>query len=236
MRTEGDLPNYFNPPKPNGLTSKGSGECTRVDNTAACDGERMFELYTWYYQTPGWWNNFKIGNFTPQQFLALIILAEANYDPELTSVLMEAVAHNLWGTGYDAEGNLMHTAYCESSTCAAGIFNFLGAYVQSAWERYNGLLAGNVGESVDRYQDISGSGITLDSIANKVIYNTPEDWKTYNLDDPVHWGSKGDPDLPRVPSNVQQGSGRCEIYYRGAGETVWTLNQAYTWSHRGWWC
>ncbi len=208
----------------------------------------MYELYSWYKNQPNmWWN--KDGNFTPADFLALMLIGEATGgDKELMTAIMTATSNQLWGSSEK------HKPYCNDATCEAGIFNFIGTYMQSAGERYNGLISndGNPSagtlrnlvagqEAADKFAD---QGLTLDQIANDVIYNPIS--KVYNNDVPTQWGVTGCgtkcegigiewlKNLNSTSGVEYNTTGRCGIYdFYGIGNVqavVYTNNQLYNWS------
>jgi hypothetical protein len=220
---------------PAGLTSTTDGPCVRIGN-GYCDGARIYKLYTWHKaQKSAWW--YEGDEFTPSDFLAMMLIFEANGDKGLLGPMMEATARNLWGTGIDAAGQIMHQAYCNSPTCEAGIFNFLGAYVESAGRRYNALLSvGTIDEPRNRY-DMVNPPWTLKRIGDKVVDNVSADWKIYSLDDPIGWGAPGDPDVVKLTKNLStsktltRGNGPCQIVYWDV-DVVYTWNQKYNWENK----
>lgn len=228
------------------LTSNGQGECTRNGNEY-CDGTRMYELYLWYKNQPnGWWQD---GDFTPADFLAMMLIAESTGgDPELLKAIMTATANQLWGQSDK------HDPYCTTPDCAAGIFNFLGDYVQSAGERYNGLISNDGSPSQGTLRNLASgqevaeyfaqNGLSIDQIANDVIYNPIS--KEYNNDVPTQWGVTGcGENCEGIEiewlENLNSANGveynttdRCGIYDSyGLGNVqavVFTNNQAHNWS------
>jgi RHS repeat-associated protein len=203
------------------------------------NGLKMYKLYLYYASHPnGDWNS-NGGAFTAADFLAWILMIESAGNTTLLGYNMQVFSRQLWGTGYDSQGNLSHTPYCPSNPCVNGIFNFVGKYSQSAMGRYNNLTAGDF-EAVEQlptnYENYGKAGYTIQGIGNDVVVNPK--WTDYNNDVPVHTGNYKEGEYDRVPwvtkmcpdtqmfTNALNG-----IVYRTKGENGWwvvvfTLNQA----------
>jgi hypothetical protein len=229
---------------PAGLTKTVEGRCQRVDRSNPCDGNRMYEMYLWYKSQPdGWW--YTNGEFTPADFLALMLISEAGSgDTEFLNAITAASSSQLWGSSNE------HQPYCTTSDCEAGIFNFIGAYMQSASRRYNEIVLNENGNqesvvNVDKTtaENFARNGIDLRKIANDTIYNPVS--KTYDNDTPVHWGNFGcGPECEYLGPNwikdanqleVQTGTtDRCGLYDMygtdGVLAVVFTNNQKYNWT------
>ncbi len=204
---------------PNGLSSKGSGNCIRRGNTY-CDGSRMYELYSWYRDNDGWWN--EDSDLTPAEFTAMMLVAESGGDVALLQAISEASANQLWGSGLEGRG-----PYCTSQAdCKAGVLNFTGAYMESAGKRYNNLqIKGTPEDDLKTWNQylsqLEKEGITLESIASSIVY----DQKPRNItaSTPTEWGSSGDPDIAK--------RGDCPVAFEGGGDVVYSFNQKYTWDN-----
>lgn len=229
---------------PAGLTKTTEGRCQRVDRSNPCDGNRMYELYIWYKSQPdGWW--YTNGEFTPADFLALMLVSEAGKsDTEFLNAITTASSSQLWGSSAE------HQPYCTTSDCEAGIFNFIGAYMQSASRRYNEIVLNENGNqesviNIDKTmaENFARNGIDLRKIATDTIYNPVS--KTYNNDTPVHWGNFGcGPECEYLGPNwikdanqteVKTGTtDRCGLYDMygtdGVLAVVFTNNQKYNWT------
>jgi len=220
------------------LTSTGSGKCQRIGNSY-CDGKRIYQVYLWYKVNQGWWN--EDGNFTAADFLAMILMGEANGNEHDLIAIMVAVGNQLWGSSDQ------RTAYCTSQNCEAGIFNFIGAYMQSAGERYNGIYdsrsanhgnvsagtyAGLSAPPTGGYGRLAKLGLSLDDVANRVVYS--QTFRQIDGNDPTDWGVVGrDRDLKwfrkawahNAPSGT---TNPCGVFHTGY-DVVYTDNQAATW-------
>lgn len=235
-----------NDPAPDGLTSKGTGLCGPP--IGRCDGARMWDLYQWYKgQTGAWW--YHDGNFTSKDFLALMLLGEvkgsAKNDPsgdvKFYAALTSVIKNQLWGS---APG---HDAYCKTTDCTAGIMNFLGDYVESAWYRYDGLQQNggnpspetlmNLGSEQDKIlaDKLAANDLTFTDFSN-AIFSDPSS-ADFGNDAPTQWGclSCGDPNLKWVgtalDNNAKIGTlDKCGIAGAYGQDVIYTLNQEYTWS------
>ncbi len=232
--------------RPSGLTSTGEGICQRIDRSNPCDGERMYELYLWYKNQPdAWWN--QDGDFTPADFLSLMLLAEAKgADPEFLKAITAASSSQLWGS------NAEHQAYCTTPECEAGIFNFIGAYMEVGTRRYNAIIANPISNNnlkllINSDQQnanyFAQNGVTIDQIGDMTISNPVS--VIYNNDVPTHWGNFGcGADCDYLGDNWLQNAGRsdikvnttdrCGLYdiygQNGVMAVVYTNNQKYNWS------
>lgn len=191
----------------------------------------------WYKAQPsGWW--FTNGDFTPADFLAMILMFEANGNQGDLKAIMTAAANQLWGTSND------RSAYCESQSCEAGIFNFIGAYIESGVRRWNALYESNFNPSPDTYLGLTSqpaggydllkaAHLSLRDVANAVVHT--QAFRNIDGDAPTDWGAPGkDPDLKwlarALGHNALSGTtDRCGVYYIGY-DVVYTANQAYNWS------
>lgn len=229
---------------PAGLTTNGTGKCERIDKSNPCDGQRMYELYLWYKNQPdGWWN--KDGDFTPADFLGLMLFAEAGgADTEFLKSITFATSSQLWGSSNE------HEAYCKTPSCEEGIFNFIGAYMEVASSRYNSYVYNpnpNLDHLLDsdesRYNYFVQNGVNLEDIANDTVYNPIS--TEYTNDTPVHWGNFGcGEDCDYLGDNWLQNAGnnninvgttdRCGLYdivgQNNSLGVVYTNNQKYNWS------
>lgn len=212
-----NAPIYSEPP---GLTSHGSGDCVRVGNTY-CDGERMFELYSWYRDNNGWWNDYGNNELEPAEFLGVMLIVESGGNTELLKSITTASTNQLWG---EAAGS--REPYCDSQAdCQAGVLNFIGAYMESAGRRYNSLLDGKNPEGDSKtweqyYQHLEDSGLSLEEIADMTVYSQKP--KTIDLNAPTEWGS---------PSLVPNKGPNCEVYFAGGGDIVYSFQQQYNWNN-----
>jgi hypothetical protein len=206
-------------------------------------------LYQYYLTHPGFWNNFDVtSGFTPQQFLALMLMAEAGGDPQLLDAIMQAAGVQIGSGIINANGTVEIPAYCPGSTCANGVFNFLAAYSQSAWGRYNALIDENyaIVEQPPVNYDITSGSSQLNAVAATMVtlYSVRHN-RTNDL--PTNWGvycptcsdsSKNDPYLAWMGNVASPATGttkRCGIYYMGGGAgaltVVYTANQEYNWTN-----
>lgn len=223
-------------------------KCQRIDRSNPCDGKRIYELYLWYKnQDSAWWN--EDGDFTPADFLALMLLAEAKgSDPDFLRSIMVATSNQLWGEGNPAAPN--GVSYCTTPNCESGIFNFIGAYMEAGSRRYNELLYSGVSNEealnilnsdYENYIIFKESGLTIDEIANNTIYNPIS--SIYSNDVPTQWGNFGcGAECDYLGNNwlegaieVPQGTtNRCSVYdvvsQDNSQAVVFTNNQAYNWS------
>ncbi len=237
---------------PEGLTINSAnkdGKCVRIDRSNPCDGARMYELYLWYKEQPNaWWND--DGDFTPADFLALMLLSEAKgADPEFLKSIMVATSNQLWGEGNPAAPNGI--SYCTTPECEAGIFNFIGAYMEVASRRYNTIIIDKNTQDIDlliksdsqNANIFAKNGLTIDKIAIDTIINPIS--TTYSNDAPTHWGNFGcGQNCDYLGDNWLQNAGandikvntddRCGVYdiygQNGVSAVVYTNNQAYNWS------
>jgi RHS repeat-associated protein len=152
-------------------------------------GQDMFELYIWYRDTKtyngvqAWWN--ADGDFTISDFLALILLYDWDEASGGKDFLMEAAGNQLWS---DATGVGGHAAYCYSSSCQNGIFNFLAEQIQSGFSRSKDNP--NPKNILSVWGDPQAA---LDSIGYSLLHPRPTDgWKTYSNDEPYYWGNASD--------------------------------------------
>ena len=159
----------------------------------------------------------------------------------------------LLGSGrIEANGKVDQLAYCPGSICTNGIFNFLAAYSQSSWGRYNDMITGqtqNLEEAPVNYDPTSGTTLTyvavilsgLYSIRHSRTNDLPTDWGTFapNAKDQT----TNDPALAFM-ANALQGDytnnpkSVCNIYYVGGGsqgnparDVVYTQNEAVNWTN-----
>lgn len=204
---------------PTGLTIKPPGACS----VGTCSGQKMNELLHWYQTHAGWWNNNDVhSRFTAADLLGIVLRGEANgNNTEVLKAITQAATNQLWMSGG-------RTPYCTSSDCqgGAGILNFLAAYTESAWTRYNGLISGNT----DALGDMGNTGLTLEQIRNAV--NNPDpSAKVWNLNAPFHWGViGGDPNINSNKAKTAKiGTGINDVYYKSGNsntdEVIYTLNQ-----------
>jgi hypothetical protein len=211
----------------------------------------MYQLYSWYKDQKGaWWYNATGGTFTPFDFMAIMLVGEeTGGTPETLRAVSLAAANQLW---YSLPEDKRREAYCGTPNCEAGVFNFLGAYSQSAVERYNtlfpndsatpvggtskeNLLSGNDKIWADKFAN-SAASLTLDQIANLLESPTAQSQEYINL--PTDWGCLGCGDsATRWVARANQCNAkigttdRCGIYYQGDGEVVYTLNQKASWEN-----
>jgi diguanylate cyclase (GGDEF)-like protein len=216
-----------------------------------CDGQRMYELYKFYEeQENAWWN--QDGKFTPAEFVAMIVMGESlgstgsenpNTLRETVFFITEAISNHLGSLDSSFTGD----KYCTSPDCqgGAGVFNFLGAYSQSAWIRYDSLLDYNRSKSEKilnglRDQQLAdyfaANGISLEEIANKISVRVSND----PFNSPTDWGCRGcgDPGLNWIQTAIENGAqvGTTDfhgVYYIGEGkngEVIYTRNQAGYWT------
>lgn len=220
---------------PPGLTSNGTGTCVRVGNSY-CDGESMYELYTWYADQPDAWWYGGDDEFTPADFLTLMLSYESRGGgDELLDAVAVASTNQLWGT---APGG--REAYCtDQASCDAGIFNFVGSYMQSAGMRYNNLVTTGkpqaVSDGASDIKPIFDNG-TADALANQVVYSQSP--KAIDLNAPTDWGAPtsaagNDPDVVGLSRAVDSGNvgttDPCGLYYAGGGDVVYSFNQKAAW-------
>lgn len=241
--SEAIKPEDLTPPEGLTKTSEVNEKCQRVDRSNPCDGNRMYDMYLWYKSQPdAWWN--KDGDFTPADFLALMLVSEAGgSDPEYLKAITKATSSQLWGS------NAEHQAYCTTPDCEAGIFNFIGAYMQSASRRYNQLIdnpngmLSNMSNEQKYAEYFAQNGLDISQVASDTIYNPVS--KVYNNDTPVHWGNFGcGPECEYLGPNwikdanqleIQTGTtDRCGLYDMygtdGVLAVVFTNNQKYNWT------
>lgn len=152
-------------------------------------GTNMYALYTWYRDNPGWWNNNGTKDLAPAEFLGVMLVAEAGGDAQLLIEITNASSNQLWMKGIAKDG-----PYCNDSEpeCAAGIFNYIGAYMASAKIRYTTYAAGNNPEGnsntwKSKYTSLNTQGITLQTIANDTVYS--QSIKELNPSAYTDWGS-----------------------------------------------
>ena len=231
------------------LTDKGDkGKCSRGN----CDGRRMYELYLYYLTHSGFWNNHNVTNgFTAQQFLAFMLMAESGGDKGFLAGIEQAAGVQLGSGIIDAKGIVQQAAYCPTSTCNNGIFNFLATYSQSSWGRYNDMISGdivNLEQAPVNYDPASGAAqlnsvaatmTALSSIRYSRTNDLPTDWGTYSPN--TRDQSTNDPALAFMgnvlnPDQVSGTTNVCSIYYVGGGnsenparDVVYTRNQAFNW-------
>lgn len=221
--------------QPAGLTSGTGLTCTRIGNSY-CNGESMYKLYEWYKGQPDAWWYGNDGEFSEGDFLALMLMYESRGGgEELLNAITTASSNQLWG---DAEGG--RDPYCNSqSNCTAGVFNFIGAYMQSAVVRYNNLVTKGSPQSVDdgksEFTQYFQDG-TAHDIAARTIYNQSP--KKIDLNAPTDWGAfdsalGGDPDVVGLQGAANSGrtgsTDPCGIYYSRNGEVVYSFNQKAAW-------
>lgn len=227
--------------QPSDLRKIGTGECL-----AHCDGTRMYELYQWYKAQPnGWW--YHDGQFTPVDFAAMMVMGESlgSGDPETVkataSKIAEAISNQL---SYSSPEN-GRPGYCTTSDCqgGGGVFNFIGAYSQSAWIRYNNLIDNPSAKTLQGLRDqqladyFAKNGISLDQISNDIVKKPASQVDYINL--PTEWGCQGcnDPGLKWIQKAIEHNAptgttNPWGVYYMGKdGEVVYTLNQAAYWAN-----
>ncbi len=189
-------------PEPD-LTKDGESFCKSP--TQCYSGEGMQDLFNYYLQTPGWWNNNGTSAFTIEMFLGMMLMYELGEGVSGEDWLIMAATLQIWGDSTAAGG---HGPYCYS-TCQNGVFNFLAAYVQSAHKRYDLLIKGidpTTGLPKDNYDPdkdrpvFPGPGPyskeafskyfseKAASIGSQVLNPNQED-TVYTQDKPYHWGN-----------------------------------------------
>jgi RHS repeat-associated protein len=209
------------------------------------NGKKIRDLYLYYAShLDGAWNS-NGGQFTLADFVAWILMIESNGDNTLLGYNMQVFSRQLWGTRIDAQGNATPTPYCPSRPCTNGIFNFVGAYSQSAMGRYNALQEGDF-YSVEEPPPSYDESYTIESIGRDVVTNPK--WTDYNNNVPVHSGNyKENVFGPSWVTNMCNDTpmftnARDGIVYKFEGENGWfvvvfTINQAAYWSnHRSGMC
>jgi hypothetical protein len=149
--------------------------------------------------TSGWWNNYKPGSLTPEQFLGIYLLFEASGDRwNHYDRLKDAFGNQLFMT-HSATENWGPIPYCSDEICRNGVFNFMAENMKwneirlntgNSWlkDRFGPMNNTNVPatqgtETLDTLwqtaQDI-GTSIMVDRAAHK----SPKDPKNV----PLWWG------------------------------------------------
>ena len=199
-------------------------------------GRSMLELYNWYsQQNDAWWMKETGGKFTPADFLAVILQAEATGNkPETLKAIATATTNQLWSVG-NPSAPKGDSSYCTSSDCTAGIMNFLGNYSGSAWLRYTAAIGDPTSSSLKGLKDpltsgmFANSGLSLEQIAELTVYNPDPTATVWSNDKPIHWGCIGsgcDPYLTERAANAPICDDIGCVYYRESGEVVYSANQA----------
>lgn len=203
-----------------------------------CDGNRIYQTYLEYQK--------QFEDLTPAEFLAIILMAEANgADTEFLESITLATSSQLWGTSNQ------HEAYCKTSNCEEGIFNFIGAYMEAGTRRYNTILYEKDPEKIKELMKtdqaaieyFNKNGISISQIVNDTIYDPVS--TTYSNNTPTQWGNFGcgencdylGPNWIKEANqtDIQTGTTNvCGIYdLVGQGDSlgvVFTENQKYNWS------
>lgn len=116
--------------------------------------------------------------------------------------------------------------------------------MESSGRRYNALYnnpsygtMSNLVAGEDVYKVFEANGLTLEQIANDIIYNHAP--IVYSNDLPIHWGSPmaGAPDGKWVKYFYEQGApintlSPHGLYYVGGGDIVYSMNQRNYWANR----
>jgi hypothetical protein len=209
-------------------------------------GRKMLTLFQYYANHPhGPWNA-NGGDFTPADFVAWILMSESNGDTKLLEHNKEVFSRQLWGTGYNGQGDLEHMPYCSSSSpCINGMFNFVGEYSQSGPGRYQALMNGNfaaVEAKPGNYWNYGDLGETIQNTGNDVVVHPK--WTEYNNDVATQTGNYipgpggfGPPWVTNMCDDTQMNTTAQDgIVYKVKGENgvfvvVYTLNQANYWKH-----
>jgi RHS repeat-associated protein len=130
--------NNFVPPPPDGppLTT----DCSLTEWNGYCvTGSQMKDLYGWYSEHPGQWNNQKTSSFSPQDFLAWMIAMEIGYtlkDDKTLGYAKTLAAEKMMWLCERVSGNT-----CSSLNNDNAIFNYVATRA-SAGFRYTVYSAG----------------------------------------------------------------------------------------------
>ncbi len=167
-------------------------------------GKNAENLYSAYRDTPGWWNDYEVDNFTAEDFLALMLSYEfgplaaysnKNIYDRLTSDLTEATVRWLYGKCEYESGSVCNTATPNS------VFNWVGGALESFQRRWravyldsNGYLREMDQENLNRVTKNEGRDSAMaESAVSAVMNPSNTSWIVTSGADtrlaPYYWGN-----------------------------------------------
>jgi len=197
------------------------------EKTRRYGGAEIYTSYETYRDTPGWWNDYKVGVLTTEEFFGLYLLFESGGNSETAQVLATVFAQNLYVGGYNP-------AVCRvGGICSNAVFNFIASQIDGgssllkdpqlvAIQRYN------VNHSTNRaaIQGLGSSAVDPNSVVLWDRFNGPSTWG--NIKGAQAMYSM----LPRdkVSGEILYGAARNTVYYFLPDDfVVMSVNQARYW-------
>jgi RHS repeat-associated protein len=176
-------------------------------------GWKAKEYYERAKSRPGWWNNDTIDVLTPEQFLGLYILFEADghENDKVYQSIVDAVGYQLF-IDNKKQGGI--SPYCTSEVCVNGIFNNIAAYSgRHMDDRFKTLSQhptfrkayGGVGQPNEPFAN-EAANIGIYIFQRKEYYQSGDP-----LSAPYHWGNIGY--YSGAPFIVQDITGRVIYQY-----------------------
>ncbi|RMF44292.1 MAG: hypothetical protein D6755_09325, partial [Anaerolineae bacterium] len=189
-------------------------------------GADIYARYEEFRNTPGWWNDNKIGVLTPEEFFGLYILFEAGGDPETADAIATVFAQNLYVGGYNP-------ATCKvGGVCSNAVFNFIASQIDGG----SSLLKDPQSDAIQLYgRNHHASRAQIQGIGFSAV--SPDSVVTWDRNaGPSTWGNiKGGKTLStqyHIPTNVVNGTASNTVYYFVPSNfVIMSINQVKYWQN-----
>ncbi len=178
---------------PYGFKDTGSNNIPGDKEFLTEKGWRAKEYYDWARSHPGWWNNNTVGVLTPEQFLGLhgLFEADGHEKDKVYQYVVDGVGYQLFIDNKKQGGN---SPYCTNEVCVNGIFNNIAAYSgRHMDERFKTLSQhpsfrpgyGGIGQPSEPFANEA-------TIIGTYIFERKDYYKSGDpLTVPYHWGITG---------------------------------------------